>query len=195
MKLFDFKNPRHLKILKEELNRVKMLLEYNEADEWKRLTPMMRKVALMSADAEMGKDFAYEYKDEEWLNIPDTITNRIDLSKFILPKQVDPAALAQWIETNKSKLGSGVLYRGTAAHTTDRVIEFLRQGNPSQYYCAEVIASILKRGIMIDFTELEKNAAPSSSALSSYKSNINPYDTPSGRAGAGSFGSRNWTGD
>ena len=195
MNIFDFKNPRHIRILKEELYRVQRLLEYNEAEEWKRLTPMMRKVALMSADKEMGEDFAYEYKDEEWLNIPDTITNRIDLSKFVLPKQVDRYALAQWIETNKSKLGSGVLYRGTATHTVDRVIDMLKTGNPSQYYCAEVIANILKRGIAIDFKELEKNTTSSYSPPSNYKSNINPYDTPAGRPGIGSFGRRNWTGD
>jgi hypothetical protein len=195
MNIFDFKNPRHIRILKEELHRVQRLLEYNESEEWKRLTPMMRKVALMSADEEMGEDFAYEYKDEDWLNIPDTITNRIDLSKFILPKQVDPYALAQWIEANKSKLGTGVLYRGTATHNVDKVIEFLQRGNPSQYYCAEVIANILKRGIVIDFKELEKNTASSNSTTSDYKSNINPYDTPAGRPGIGSYGNRNWTGD
>jgi hypothetical protein len=195
MKIFDHTNPRHIQILKEELNRVKLLMEYNEAEEWKRLTPMMRKVALMSADKEMGEDFAYEYKDEEWLNIPDTITNRIDLSKFILPKQVDPYALAQWIETNESKLGTGVLYRGTATHNVDRVIEFLRRGNPSQYYCAEVIANILKRGIVIDFKELEKNTTPAPSTPTNYKSNINPYEGPGNEPGIGSFGSRNWRGD
>jgi hypothetical protein len=194
MKIFDHKNPRHIQILKEELNRAKWLMEYNEAEEWKRLSPMMRKVALMSADKEMGEDFAYEYKDEEWLNIPDTITNRIDLSKFVLPKQVDPNALAQWIETNKSKLGSGVLYRGTATHTVEQVIEFLRRGNASQYYCAEVIATILKRGIMIDFKELEKGTSSLPGSAQSRTSDYNPYSMFKDKPARGHLGA-SWTGD
>lgn len=193
MKLFDFKNPRHLKILKEELQRAKMLLEYNEAEEWKKMPETLRKVALMSSDKEMGKDFADEYVDSDWLDIPDTITNRIKLSDFALPKKISRFELAKWIEANHSKIGDGVLYRGTATHNTSQVITFLREGNPSQYYMAEVIACILKRGIPMNFRELEE--VPMGTYIpSSTSSNINPYEMPGGMPSRGYMGAK-WTGD
>jgi hypothetical protein len=189
MKLFNFKNPRHLKILKEELERAKMLLEYNEAEEWKKMPDKLRKVALMSADSEMGKDFAEEYVDANWLDIPDTITNRIKLSDFALPKKISKNALASWIETNRSKLGDGVLYRGTATHKTSDVIRFLQDGNPSQYYMAEVVACILKRGIPMNFRELEDTSTGMSNTPF-IPTQSDPYKSISGMPGKGG-----WTGD
>lgn len=194
MKLFDFKNPRHLKILKEELNRAKMLLEYNEAEEWKKMPEKLRRVALMSADNDMGKDFAAEYADSDWLDIPDTITNRIKLSDFALPKIISKDALASWIETNRSKLGDGVLYRGTTTHKTDDVIRFLRQGNPSQFYMAEVIACILKRGIPMNFRELEDTSRSYGPPAVTMPTQSDPYKSVSGMPSRGYLGGK-WTGD
>jgi len=190
MKLFDQNNPRHIQILKEELRRVKMLLEYNESEEWKRMPDKLRKVALMSADTDMGADFAEEYVDTDWMQIPDTITNRINLSDFILPKYISKSALASWIESNKSKLGSGALYRGSTTHTTDQVIKFLREGNPSHYYMAEIIACILKRGIPMNFRELEDTTRSFGPPAATLPTQSNPYQSVSGRPGKGG-----WTGD
>lgn len=189
MKIFDFNNPNHIKILKEELNRAKRLLEYNESNEWKRLTPTLRKLALQSADDDMGSDFADEYAESDWMQIPDAITNRIDLSKFILPKKVDTASLAQWIETNKDKIGTGALYTEVGSHSVNDVIKFLQSGRASQYYCAEVIAAILMRGVMIDFKELEPAADPLVQANRSMAITNNPYNYTPGRR------TSNWTGD
>jgi hypothetical protein len=96
MKIFDHNNPKHVQILKEELRRAKRILrEYNEADIWKRLTITQREELLQSVDSEMGPDFADEYAETEWLQIPDTITNRIDISKYTADyaKGVDKSAL------------------------------------------------------------------------------------------------------
>jgi len=96
MKIFDHNNPKHVQILKEELRRAKRILrEYNEADIWKRLTVTQREELLQSVDSEMGPDFADEYAETEWLQIPDTITNRIDISKYTADyaKGVDKSAL------------------------------------------------------------------------------------------------------
>lgn len=194
MKLFDFKNPRHLKILKEELNRAKMLLEYNESEEWKKMPDKLRKVALMSADSEMGKDFAEEYVDADWLDIPDTVTNRIKLSDFVLPKYISKGALANWIETNKNKLGSGVLYRGATTHNTDQVIRFLQEGNPSHYYMAEVIACILRRGIPMNFRELEDTTRSFGPPPVTPPTQSDPYKSVSGMPSRGYMGGK-WTGD
>jgi hypothetical protein len=96
MKIFDIKNPKHVQILKEELRRAKRILrEYNEADIWKRLTVTQREELLQSVDTEMGPDFASEYAETEWLEIPDAVTNRIDISKYTADyvKSVDKSAL------------------------------------------------------------------------------------------------------
>lgn len=96
MKIFDHKNPKHLQILKEELTRARRILrEYNEAQIWKRLTMQQREELLSSVDDDMGPDFAGEYAETEWLQIPDTITNRIDLSRYTsdYAKSVDKSAL------------------------------------------------------------------------------------------------------
>lgn len=96
MKIFDIKNPKHVQILKEELIRARRILrEYNESDIWKRLTVQQREELLSSVDAEMGPDFADEYAETEWMQIPDAVTNRIDLSKYTgnYAKSVDKSAL------------------------------------------------------------------------------------------------------
>lgn len=96
MKIFDIKNPKHLQILKEELHRARHILrEYNEAEIWKRLTVQQREELLSTVDTEMGPDFADEYADAEWLEIPDAITNRINISRYTADyvRSVDKSAL------------------------------------------------------------------------------------------------------
>jgi hypothetical protein len=96
MKIFNFNNPKHVQILKEELIRARRILrEYNEADIWKRLTVTQREELLSSIDDEMGPDFADEYAETDWLQIPDAITNRIDISRYTADyaKDVDKSAM------------------------------------------------------------------------------------------------------
>jgi len=96
MKLFDINNPSHVQILKEELHRARRILrEYNEADIWKRLTVQQREELLSSVDDDMGPDFADEYAETDWMQIPDVITNRIDISRYTADyaKSVDNSAL------------------------------------------------------------------------------------------------------
>lgn len=96
MKIFDFKNPRHIQILKEELHRARHILrEYNEAEIWKRLTVQQREELLSSVDDDMGPDFADEYAETDWLQIPDAVTNRIDISRYTADyaRSVDKSAL------------------------------------------------------------------------------------------------------
>lgn len=96
MKIFDIKNPRHIQILKEELHRAKYILrEYNEAEIWNRLTVQQREELLSTVDDDMGPDFAAEYAETDWLQIPDAITNRIDVSRYTADyaRSVDKSAL------------------------------------------------------------------------------------------------------
>jgi len=96
MKIFNINNPKHVQILKEELIRARRILrEYNEADIWKRLTVTQREELLSSIDDEMGPDFADEYAETDWLQIPDAITIRIDISRYTADyaKDVDKSAM------------------------------------------------------------------------------------------------------
>jgi hypothetical protein len=96
MKLFDFKNPRDIEILKEEISRARRILrEYNESEIWKRLTVQQREELLSSVDDDMGPDFAEEYAETDWMKIPDAITNRIDISKYTADfvKSIDKSAI------------------------------------------------------------------------------------------------------
>ena len=192
MKIFDFNNPKHVQILKEELSRAKRLLrEYNENEIWNNMPEPLRRVALASADDDMGPDFADEYADMDWMRIPDTITNRINLSDFALPKRVSKSKLAEWMKTNRTKLGSGILYP-EARHSVDAVIKFLEQGNPSQYYIAKVIAEIIERGIAMNFKEIED---VSSGGLDiSTGTRTDPYSMPGGKSSKGYMGGK-WSGD
>jgi len=192
MKIFDFKNPKHVQILKEELSRAKRLLrEYNENEMWNNMPEPLRRVALASADDDMGPDFADEYADMDWMRIPDTITNRINLSDYALPKRVSKSKLADWMSSNRTKLGSGILYPD-ANHSVDGVIKFLQQGNPSQYYIAKVIAELIERGVRINFKDIED--APKTDVDISSGTGMDPYSMPGGSTSKGYMGGK-WSGD
>ena len=192
MKIFDEKNPKHIQILKEELKRAKRIIrEYNESEIWKNLSSDVRIAALMSVDDDMGPDFADEYANMDWMRIPDTITNRINLSDFALPKRVSKSKLAEWMKTNRTKLGSGILYP-EARQSVDGVIKFLEQGNPSQYYIAKVIAELIERGVRINFKDIED--APKLDVDISSGTGMDPYSMPGGSPSKGYMGSK-WTGD
>ena len=82
MKQFE-QHPLYKKILKEEISRANILMfEYNEKEIWGALTVNQREDALLSVDDDMGPDFADEYAESDWLKIPDSITNRIDLNSY-----------------------------------------------------------------------------------------------------------------
>jgi len=88
MKIFDSHNKTHLRILKEELIRARRLIEsYNEEEIWNAMSDPEKSQALMSADDDMGPDFADEFTDTPWLKIPDVITNRIDLRSYAKPEK------------------------------------------------------------------------------------------------------------
>ena len=88
MNIFDTNNKKHVEILREELHRAKRIIrEYNEANIWDdNIGPMDdkdRAAALLSVDDDLGPDLADEYMNTPWLEIPDAITNRIDLRPWM----------------------------------------------------------------------------------------------------------------
>ena len=155
MKIFDFNNPRHVQILREEIYRAKrIILEYNESAEWNKMPKEYRAWLLSSVDDDMGPDFADEYAETDWMKIPDAITNRIDIGNYTLPEKYSKNALANIVEKNKAKLGN--ISVADANHNVSKVIDFLNTGNPSKYYAYLVLASLFKNGIMINMSDLKE---------------------------------------
>lgn len=196
MKIFDFRNPRHLEILREELYRAKtiMLREYNESSEWNQMPTEYREWLLTSADDDMGPDFADEYAETDWMKIPDSVTNRIDISNYMLPEKYSRFSLAQIVDKNKQKLGH--ISVSDANHDVHAVIDFLKTGNPSRYYAYRVLAALFNNGVMINLQDLKDNPESRTLGKSSDKDDntINPYDMPGGRSSRGYMGAK-WTGD
>jgi hypothetical protein len=160
MKIFDENNPKHIQILKEELKRAKRIIrEYNESEIWKNLSSDIRKAALMSVDDDMGPDFADEYADTEWMQLPDVITNRLDLDKFNIPDNINPMALADFIQQNSSKLPKDAWYQASVGPKlrTDQIVKLLQSGLTStNYLTKDIIAHMLATAnfIDIDFNKL-----------------------------------------
>lgn len=161
MKIFDINNPKHVQILREELVRAKRILrEYNESEIWKNLSTDIRRAALMSVDDDMGPDFADEYEDTDWMQLPDVITNRIDLDKFNIPDNINPMALADFIQQNSSKLPNDAWYQASVGPKlrTDQIVKLLQSGLTStNYLTKDIVAHMLAIApeIRIDFNQLK----------------------------------------
>ena len=160
MKIFDEKNPKHIQILKEELKRAKRIIrEYNESEIWKNLSSDVRIAALMSVDDDMGPDFADEYADTEWMQLPDVITNRLDLDKFNVPDNINPMALADFIQQNSSKLPKDAWYQASVGPKlrTDQIVKLLQSGLTStKILTKDIVAHLMAvtNITSIDFNQL-----------------------------------------
>ena len=90
MKIFDFKNPKHVKILREELKRVKRILsegaQFSMDEIWKEMSNEERTTALLASADDAGPDLADNYSDSDWDSIPADVQDRLDLSAFELAK-------------------------------------------------------------------------------------------------------------
>jgi len=180
MKLFDINNPRHIEILREELAKIPQLLrEYNEDSIWASMSEDDRWDAIASVSDDDGPDLADKYVGRVWDNIPDDITDRIDLSDY--------------------KLASSDL----GGRTNLRVIESFKRKDPA---AQRVIDAFLKRVGRSDFNKITVKqsyqllSAIHKSSESGAPTNtfnvpgINPYDQPGGKPSSGKMGGK-WTGD
>lgn len=190
MKIFNENNPRHVQILKEEIIRARQILrEYNESEIWKNLSPAVRRAALMSVDDDMGPDFADEYEKSEWMQMPDVITNRIDLQNFDLPDNINPMALADFIQSNSSKLPHDAWYQASVGPKlrTDQVIKLLQSGLTStKNLTKDIVAHILALVPDIDINVDKLKEVPVTGSV-----------IQASQQGSSSIGApnKNWTGD
>jgi len=167
------------KIFKEEATRIKRILrEYNESEIWKKLPDSVRKQALMSVDDDMGPDYADEYSDTEWMQLPDVVTNRIDISKYDMPDSINPMALADYIQKNSNKLPTYAWYQSSVGPKlrTDQIIKLLQSGLTSTTYVTkdvigQMIAAAPELG-EIDYNQLVDKAGDGSS--------FTPFNGPMG---------------
>jgi len=120
--------PLYGKILKEETQRARILMfEYNEEEIWNTMSDPEKSQALMSADDDMGPDFADEFTDTPWLKIPDVITNRIDLRAYA--KQ-DAEKLSRQDFKSKDMDMRGMSYQSKEDDAYKRFIEaYLKKQN------------------------------------------------------------------
>ena len=154
MKIFDFNDPRHVQILREEIYRAKRIIrEYNESNEWNQMPEEYREWLLSTVDDDMGADFADDYTETDWKDIPDSITNRIDIGNYMLPEPYSKNALATIVDENKAKLGN--ISVSTANHNVSKVIDFLRTGNPAKYYVYQVLAALFENNVMVNMDDLK----------------------------------------
>lgn len=195
MKIFDERNSKHLQILKEELVRAKRIIkEYNESEIWKNLSTDIRKAALMSIDDDLGADFADEYSDTEWMQLPDVITNRLDLKRFEFPDNIDPYKLAGFVEQNASKLPTEAWFQTSVGPKlkTDQLVKLLQSGLTStKYLTKNVIAMILTLAPDIDIKvdQLTHSGTPGNIYQASQQGNSSIGAPSKNRSGG------YWTGD
>ena len=193
--IFDINNKDHVRILKEELSRAKRLLrEYNESEIWKNLSTDVRRAALMSVDAELGGDFADEYAETDWMQLPDVVTNRLDIKRFDIPDNIDPYKLAGFIEQNSSMLPAEPWYQASVGPKlkTNQIVKLLQSGLTStNRLTKDIIAAILTVApdVNINIDEL-KPTSMSGSVIQASQQGSSSIGAPS-KNRAGGY----WTGD
>lgn len=155
---------KYQQLLQEEMRRYRRLMfEYNESQIWKEMPEKLRMAALQSFDDDKGPDAADEYAEQDdWMKIPDMITNSIDLSKFDTSK-VDAGAFAEWLTQNKSKLPNGTWFEPGYGmkRNTDQLIEYLRIANPWPAMVAvrDAIGILMYDGIYVPLNKLQSDKA------------------------------------
>ena len=90
MKIFDFNNRNHVRILKEELSRAKRIMEdidqYSTDEIWAAMPEQDREDVLLAVNDDDGPDIADQYMSLEikWDEIPSDVQDLIDLSAYEL---------------------------------------------------------------------------------------------------------------
>jgi hypothetical protein len=195
-------NKTFKKIYTEEAVRFgKILKEYNEAHIWKNMPESLRALALLTADDDMGPDFADEYASEDnWMILPDVITNRINISDFDIPDNIDVNALIQFIEENRNKLPNDAWYEGSVGNpkTTNELLSYLRSGaNINNWTKKNIIGYIKLKGNIIDIDyEKLKPSQQNMNTSGTSDFSINPRETPGGEPSKNrDWRGGMWTGD
>jgi hypothetical protein len=162
VKLYNENNPRHRKILQEELKRASRLIrEYDESKIWKEMPEMLRIAALHSFDKEKGEYAADDYAEQDdWKKIPAIVTNSINLRDFDTSK-VDVGAFTAWLTQNKSRLPKGTWFEPGYGmnRNTDQLIDYLKGANPWPAMVAvrDAIGILMYNGFKVPLQKLQSS--------------------------------------
>jgi len=193
-------HPLYKKIFKEEVQRAQRLMfEYNEKEIWDVLSVDEREELLLSADDDMGPDFADEYAEEEWLRIPDVIKNRIDLSKY---KKSNTYVNTVRRNANMYQRGIYNIITDTSKYkNTKEMQQYVAKQIGSSSLNLETLKNDLRKyaeqypGRMMQFNldiqQMSQRINPIPDTPSS--DTVNPYDMPGGRPSR--YRGGGWTGD
>jgi len=159
--LYDPTNKKHKEILQEEIQRAyKLLVEYNESKIWKIMPKSLRVIALSSFDDDKGPDAADEYADvDDWMKIPDMITNSINLSLYDTTN-LDDGMFIEWLQNNSTKLPKDKWYKpdyGIAKNTSE-LIQYLYDANPypRSITIRDAIGQLMQLGFIVPLEQLAK---------------------------------------
>jgi hypothetical protein len=185
MKVFDFKNPKHIKILREELTRVKRILaegsNFSMDEIWKEMSEDERYNSLLATRDDAGPDIADKYVDSEWNNVPSEIQDSMDLSAF---------ELAKYNVVSKTNLGTIKSFERKSPEYAKLISAYMNKISRKDVYCLttkqsyDLLKKIHALTAATGGNKMDKFAEPKT----------NPYDMPGGGPSKGYMGSK-YTGD
>ena len=177
-------NTTFRKIFSEETIRANRILkEYNEVEIWRNMPESLRKLALQTAgDIDSDNNSNNLANVDDWLQLPNIITSRINISDFDIPKTVSADKLAAFIEQNKDKLPNKPWYQGSVGNpkSTYDVIEYLNSGRTNEWTIKNIIGYMKLEGDFPDIDYSELIPVNNQAIQSNPSADINPRDIPSG---------------
>ena len=181
MKIFDITNPRHQEILAEEISRAKKLFlheGYNEDAIWNSMSADERWEAIASVRDDEGPDDADKFSENIWDEIPDDLTDRIDLSLF------QKASADQGGRTNLRAINNFIKKNPETQKLVDKFLEKVSRATLSDITTTQSYKLLLA----------VQQFNPSNGWGDHTETKYNPYDAPGGKPSSGHLGA-NWTGD
>jgi hypothetical protein len=185
MKVFDFKNPKHVQILREEVMRVKRILSegnrFSMDEIWKEMSEDERYNAIAATRDDEGPDLADQYAGTTWDKIPSDIQDGMDLSAY---------ELAKYNVVSKTNLGTIKSYEKKSPEYAKLISGYLAKVGRNDVYCLTTKQSydLLKKIHALSAATGQGNMDKFSEPKS------NPYDRPGGGPSTGYMGSK-YTGD
>jgi hypothetical protein len=194
MELFNFKDPMHKKILREEIVRLKKILkegyQYSVDEIWDAMSDQERYEAIAATRDDEGPDLADRYADGPWDDIPADIQDTINLNDYQLAKyQIGGgSANLRAIENFKTK----------NPDDAKLVDQFVKKVGRKDFRSLTVKQSYK---LLLAIHELHRSVAAKQGNAGSVlptsqrgDDSINPYDMPGGRPSRGYMGAK-YTGD
>ena len=187
MNVVNFKNPEHQRILREEILRVKRILtegyHYSEDEIWEKMSDDERWEAIASVRDDEGPDDADRYADEKWDNIPDSLTDQMNLNDF---------QLAKYDQGGRSMLrgiDNALKQNPDSKKFVDKFLQ--KVGRKDLQSITVKQAYQLNPGL---WSYINSKKPSTGTYTPSVNTDFNPYEMPGGRPSRGYMGAK-WTGD